>query len=315
MARDLKGRLQAAMAALRGPVEETPPEPVDTRPAPRDGLQSLVVVVLDSCRWDTWQRALDGGDVPHLARLGRGEKRYAYASWTAPSHYNLLTGLMPHRSPSRVFASEVYKEEYLDYARRLGTDVSFKDLLPGLWLPGYLRNGLGYRTGAMVSLPVLNRRTGINRDFDSYRLMPSHNDMDAMVAALRFDPARPSFWLLNVGETHYPYARAGEQVPELPHLSGVHGVAKRLDAGQGVSAAEAPEWFSDELLASLHDRQVSTLRSLDRVFERLYDTMPPGTWVIVTADHGELFGESGYFGHGPIAHDKVFEVPFVEGRI
>lgn len=307
---DLKKRLQAAMDALRAP--DLAPQP--DRPAARDGLQSLVLVVLDSCRWDTWQRALDGGDVPHLARLGRGERRHSYASWTAPSHYNLLTGLLPHRSPTRVFASDVYKDEYLDYARRLGTDVSFKDLLPGLWLPGFLRSGLGYRTGALVSLPVLNSRTGINRDFDTYRLMRSHNDMDAMVTALRFSPERPSFWMLNVGETHYPYIKAGEQAPELPHLSGVHGVAKRLEQGRGV-AADGPAWFSDELLASLHDRQVQTLRSLDRVFERLFDTVPKGTWVIVTADHGELFGEGGYFGHGPIVHDKVFEVPFVEGRI
>ena len=37
--------------------------------------------------------------------------------------------------------------------------------------------------------------------------------------------------------------------------------------------------------------------------------------MIVTADHGELFGEEGYFGHGPIQHDKVFEVPYLEGMV
>jgi hypothetical protein len=37
--------------------------------------------------------------------------------------------------------------------------------------------------------------------------------------------------------------------------------------------------------------------------------------IIVTADHGELFGEDGYFGHGPIQHEKVWEVPFVEGKV
>ena len=31
--------------------------------------------------------------------------------------------------------------------------------------------------------------------------------------------------------------------------------------------------------------------------------------------HGELFGEAGYFGHGPIMHEKCFEVPFLEGKI
>jgi hypothetical protein len=28
-----------------------------------------------------------------------------------------------------------------------------------------------------------------------------------------------------------------------------------------------------------------------------------------------LFGEEGYFGHGPIVHEKVLEVPFVEGKL
>ena len=38
--------------------------------------------------------------------------------------------------------------------------------------------------GERVSMPVLNPYTGINRDFDSYRLMPSHNDMAAMLDLL-----------------------------------------------------------------------------------------------------------------------------------
>ena len=57
------------------------------------------------------------------------------------------------------------------------------------------------------------------------------------------------------------------------------------------------------------------MRYLDGVFEQLFDLLPPNTYVTVTADHGELFGEDGYFGHGPIKHEKVFEVPFVEGQL
>jgi arylsulfatase A-like enzyme len=52
---------------------------------------------------------------------------------------------------------------------------------------------------------------------------------------------------------------------------------------------------------------------LDGVVEKLLDLVPSNTWVIVTSDHGELFGEEQYFGHGPVMHEKVFEVPFVEG--
>jgi arylsulfatase A-like enzyme len=46
---------------------------------------------------------------------------------------------------------------------------------------------------------------------------------------------------------------------------------------------------------------------------RLFDRVPDDTWLIVTSDHGELFGEDRYFGHGPIQHPKVLEVPYVEG--
>src|SRR3546814_2554826 len=42
----------------------------------------------------------------------------------------------------------------------------------------------------------------------------------------------------------------------------------------------------------------------DGLLAKLYDLVPPRTWIIVTSDHGELFGESGYFGHGPIAHER-----------
>jgi arylsulfatase A-like enzyme len=58
---------------------------------------------------------------------------------------------------------------------------------------------------------------------------------------------------------------------------------------------------------------VAVIQRVDRSVERLLDRVPRGTWVIITADHGELFGEGGYFGHGPILHDKVLEVPFLEG--
>jgi len=57
------------------------------------------------------------------------------------------------------------------------------------------------------------------------------------------------------------------------------------------------------------------VRYLNDVFVRLFDSVPPNTYITVTADYGELFGEEGYFGHGPINHEKVYEVPFVEGKI
>ena len=271
--------------------------------------RNLVVVILDSLRYDSWIAA----QPPTLAQLGPVERRYSYATWTAPSHYNLLMGLLPHTSPAEVYASEYYKQDFLRYAERLGIpDMEFKRLLPSIFLPTYLKHSHGYSTHARVSMPVLNEHTIINRDFDSYRLMPKHNDMAAMLEDMRFDNGAPSFWLLNVGETHYPYARPDEDPSQWPRISGVHGVFKKLDDHDH---ADAVEFFDQAKLRELHARQVDAVGYIDTVIARLFDLLPDDTWVIVTSDHGELFGEDRYFGHGPVMHEKVLEVPFVEGRV
>lgn len=273
---------------------------------------NYILIVFDSCRYDSFVRACP----KTLLHLGPLEKRYSYASWTSPSHFNMLTGLMPHQSPQNVIASEYYKEEFLRFRKRLGLDqLEWKALVPKLYLPCFLREKLGYRTRALVSLPVLNPKTILNTGFDSYKLMPKHNDMRAMLREMTFSEEFPSFYLLNVGETHYPYALPGEPEDEWPRISGIHGVFKHLDeeiVGGKLSAAPAQS-FSTEQMRELQDRQIEAVRYLDRVIEELFDLVPPHTYITVTSDHGELFGEDGYFGHGPIYHQKVFEVPFIEG--
>ena len=291
---------------------ESPP----ARPDPLDEASSVVVVVLDSCRYDAFVKA----SPKWAGTLGPLERRHSYATWTAPSHHNLLMGLLPHPSPSETFAADVYRAEFQRWGQRLGVgELPSEGLLPALWLPSLLRNHLGYRTTALVSMPVLHPSTPISRDFDSWRLMPSHNDMSSIVDALRFYEERPVFALLNIGETHYPYAPSGATPDDLPHLHGLRGTVKQLDQrlrnGQGVSESEAADFFDLTRLEALQARQVDALASLDLLFEELFDRVPPGTWSTVTADHGELFGEGGYFGHGPFQHPKVLEVPFLEGRV
>lgn len=275
----------------------------------------FILVVFDSCRFD----AMLAAQPKTIGRLGELERRWSYASWTAPSHYNLLMGLMPHASPPHVYASEYYKKDFLRFADRLGqAHFEFKQLVPKLYLPSFLKENLGYRTHAMVSLPVLNPRTAINQGFDSFQLMPSHNDMRAMLRQMRFDDETPSFYILNVGETHYPYALPGEAPETWPRISGVHGVFKHLDefvvGGKLVENPPPPE-FDQSRLDQLRQRQIDAVRYLDTVIEELFDLVPRDTWITITADHGELFGEEGYFGHGPIMHEKVFEVPFIEGKL
>ena len=106
-------------------------------------MRNLVFITLDSCRYDSWTAA----EPKTLARMGTVERRYSFATWTAPSHYNLLTGLIPHTSPPHVFASEYYKDDFLRYNERLGVEgIEFKRFLPHLWLPTSSRSSATERT-------------------------------------------------------------------------------------------------------------------------------------------------------------------------
>ena len=275
---------------------------------------NYILVIFDSCRYDSFVKARPRV----MKKLGRVERRWSYATWTSPSHYNLLMGLLPHQSPKHVFASEYYKKDFFKFNERLASsDIEFKSLVPKLYLPPFLRDKLGYRTHAMVSLPVLNPKTILNNGFDTYKLMEKHNDMRAMVREMKFSEEHPSFYLLNVGETHYPYALPDEPPDQWPRISGVHGVFKHLDDHivGGKLLPRKEKFFDQAKLEMLHQRQIRAVRHLDTVVEELFDTVPNNTYITITSYHGELFGEEGYFGHGPILHDKVLEVPFLEGKL
>ena len=276
---------------------------------------NYLLIVFDSCRYDTFIRARPR----HIRKLGKVEKRWSYATWTSPSHYNLLIGLMPHTSPKHVYASEYYKKDFLKFNERLGCEnIEFKSIVPRMFLPSFLRENLGYRTNALVSMPVLNPKTILNNGFDTYKLAERHNDMRALLKQMRFSEEQPNFFLLNAGETHYPYALPNEPKGQWPRISGVHGVFKHLDdevVGGKLLVREKTKFFNNKKLQELHDRQIAAMKYLDGVVEELFDIVPRNTYITCLADHGELFGEDGYFGHGPIYHEKVWEVPFVEGKL
>src|SRR5437660_9729306 len=111
----------------------------------------------------------------------------------------------------------------------------------------------------MCSIPVLNRHTVINRAFDTDELLPTHNDMAAMLGRMEFSDERPSFYLLNVGETHYPYALPDEDPSNWPRISGVHGVFKHLGQPTEGAPTEPREFFDQGALKELRSRQINAV--------------------------------------------------------
>lgn len=285
-------------------------------------LNNVFFIVFDSCRFDAYQAAR----TPNMDRIGKAEKRYSYASWTSPSHFTFLMGMVPHLSPKGVFASNVYRDEFALWSERLNIkDVEFGKFVPQLSLPHFLR-GQGYRTEGVVSLPVLNPMTAMSQHFDRYELAPSHNDLSQILdgtdtfRGITPQKDQPTFYFLNTGETHYPYLLPGESGADLPHISGVHGVFKHLDdflknPSEFLEDKKQDEFFTPEQFRAFFDKQIACVEHLDGVVGKLMDRCPKNTHFMIMSDHGELFGEDGYFGHGPIFHEKVFEVFFLEGRL
>ena len=276
--------------------------------------RDLVYIIMDSCRFDSYARAR----TPNMDHIGAAEQRFSYASWTAPSHHSIFMGQVAHKSPTRVLASEVYKKEYAKWVDRLDLpDLSFKTFVPELSLAKVLQKR-HYRTHGRVSMPVLNPLTAFSRFFDDYQLMKDHNDFKGMVEDAAFSAEQPSYHFMNLGETHYPDMLKNE---DLPISSGVHGVVKGMDgaiARQGESATgdddAEPEFFTQEAMTQLHEQQIRCVEYVDDVLGALLDKAPKGTHFIIAADHGDCFGEGDFFGHGPIMHEKVFQVPFLEGH-
>jgi len=279
----------------------------------RDMARNLVFMVLDSCRYDSFVQA----HKPHFDRFGAAEQRWSYASWTAPSHYSYLMGLVPHHSPQGVYASEVYKQDFTAWMSRLDIpDLGFQSFIPQLSLPKLLKDN-GYRCIGRVSMPVLNSFTLISKFFDDYKLMSNHNDFSGMVDEIEFTPDRPTFYFLNIGETHYPYMLKDS---DLPYILGVHGAAKALAAGDDSGGRVvhsngngSASFFDADKLEFLHKQQIRCVEYVDQVFSRLVEKAPADTYFMIMADHGEAFGEGGYFGHGPVMHEAAFSVPFLEG--
>jgi hypothetical protein len=105
---------------------------------------------------------------------------------------------------------------------------------------------------------------------------------------------------LNVGETHYPYAKPDEDSSMWPRISGVNGVFRKMNdqiaeaakEGEDNKFGEEFQFFDQDKLDQLRERQIDTVRYLDGVFEQLYDMVPENTHIVVTADSVNMISEA-----------------------
>ena len=269
--------------------------------------RSFLLITVDTLRKDHLGIYRDDLSTPQLDALAaesfRFEDAYSTAPTTLPSHASLFTGTYPHRHG----------------VRRNG-----RQRLPsGIQTLAETLSEAGYRTAAFVGTAVLDGFYGLDQGFDVYgdavdvvlgSAQAQRRAPSVVEEALAWMEAveEPFFLWVHVFDPHGPYDppepwdgayyTGDPRSPEHSSLEGLSAVFyQKLE---GITDIEDPRAqyrgdvsFADaalgRLLAALEDRVERTL-------------------VILTADHGESFGEDGiYFDHGGTLHDVCMRVPLL----
>ncbi|HUP41741.1 MAG TPA: sulfatase [Thermoanaerobaculia bacterium] len=285
--------LPALFAAACSPAGS--PEP------PAGPPPSILVYLVDTLRLDA--PSIYGGPdgvSPHLEALA-GEsavftRATAQSSWTRTAVASLFTGLLP---PSH----GVYDKD---------------DALPeGLPTLSERLGSRGYETVAFVTNPNIDRRFGMGRGFDWYRMIRRKGN-DATVAEEFFawldarEPERPFFAYLHTVEPHAPYQ------PGPPHRErwapGISGdVGTRAHLRRLHRSLEPVTAALERDLRALYAGEVAASdAALGDVMAGLHAR---GLWdelvVVFLSDHGEEFYEHGRLGHGKNLYTETLDIPLL----
>jgi arylsulfatase A-like enzyme len=283
-----------------------------------------------------------------LARRGiRFDRTQTPAPWTLPSHASMFTGRWPHELSTGwmapLNAAEPTVAEYLG-AQGYATAGFVANRFYCGWDSGldrgfthYEDHALpklgGFRMAALVDrfLVGLRQVDRFRRNRLGFDLIPPVEDFviglftggDRKEAAVvnreflawlseRRQPERPFFAFLNYFDAHYPYLVPKEHV----HRFGARPVTQQeWDLIENWRTVEKST-LSVQDINFARDAYDSCVADLDEQLGLLLDDLEDlgvleGTWVIITSDHGESFGEHGGFGHGGSLYQTELHVPLL----
>jgi arylsulfatase A-like enzyme len=273
-----------------------------------------VLVVIDTLRADAVSAygAVEG-TTPSFDALASGgllyERAYAPSPWTLPSHASLLTGFGPDRHGVGI-------------AGRMGLRAEFTTLAERL-------TAAGYQTVGFSENPLVSGLFGFDKGFERFAALtvedainedenPGSLQFDILDEVVAFaaerDPDRPFFLFVNLFDPHTPY-RDREQnrflSPDV--LVGDSWTTGALKTASHRICDRLPSAEDVKILHGLYLGDVAESDAkLGRIEAIARKTVEGGPLiVVVTADHGEHFGEHRLLSHEFSVRAPVLNIPLV----
>ena len=297
-----------------------------------DGAPNVLLIILDTVRAANLSLYGYGRETtPNLKTFATGgvrfDQAFSAAPWTLPSHASLVTGRWPH-------------ELTADWVTPL--DGQYPTLAEFFTRHGYLTGGFVANVGYVarefgmargfshyqdypITVATILQSSSIGRKIDRSqqlrKLVRSDQHMVRVPAPtingglldwLDENGKRPFFAMLNYYDAHGPYLppapydRMFDPKGRPNNYSALHRYLSRPSPTPPAAAMIEREMAQyDGALAYLDHELGDLFRELER------RGMLNNTIVIVTADHGEEFGEHGVFDHGNSLYRPAVHVPLL----
>ncbi|HUY13479.1 MAG TPA: sulfatase [Terriglobia bacterium] len=312
--------------AMNRPYPSSPP----STPVALRGRPNIVLIVMDTVRADHLScygyRRPTTPFIDSLAARGvMFQDAVAPTSWTLPALASIFTGLLPHQHGAGWAAAMSQQPWTLaKILRAMGYETSGFSANPfyglGAWgldhgFDEYMDDSYSVRHNLAVTFTGQTLYRFLYRSLLRYNQFNHRDAEDVNSDVLRWyqhRSNRPYFLFINYMDAHRPY---------LPPASYDHRfgrISKSLLARISASfpAGHPATLFSATENQQLIDAYDNSLAYLDTQMGRLVQTLleSPGganTFVIITADHGEGFGDHGTYDHGYNLYSEVLHVPLI----
>jgi len=300
-------------ARLRFRVEGDAPvafgAPVLLAPAAKPRPPNLLLISLDTLRAD--HLGCYGYERPTSPFLDAFADRatlftdaQTVAPYTLPSHVSLFTGLLPPSHGILDGGTDRLDATVVPYLPKLLADAGW--VTAAFTGGGFVSPDYGFAAGFdrfAILDPLLNRQAAQERMGTAavYHWIERHQDM-------------PWFLFLHSFATH-DYAPPEQDFALFDTRTGPPSKRRGLAPFPGPDGRKDVEPTSEQLedMVNLYD---ATILYADRKIGQLLDSLEQGgmldnTFVIITSDHGEEFGEHGGMRHARSLHREMLHVPLI----